>query len=102
MLSLRTKKIHATSRGEKIKQPLGEKNHSTSQDKKKSCNIPGQKNSRYLLGQKKSRNLFEQIKIMQSLGTKQNHATSWDKINHTTFWDKKLPQPHGTKKSRKL
>ena len=49
------------------------------------------------LGTKKSRNLQGRKKITQPLGTKKNHATSWDK-NHATSQDKKITQPLGTKK----
>ena len=70
-------------------QPLETKKITQPLRTKKSSNLSGR--------EKKSRNLLGK-KIMESLGTKKNHAIFWDnteitkpflnKINHATSWDK--------------
>ena len=54
---------------------MGQKNHATSWDQKKSLNLSGQKKSRNLRGQKKIPQPLGTKKVMQPLGEK-NHATS--------------------------
>ena len=78
---------------------------------KKSRNILGQKNHSTFQHKKKSRNLLAHKKITQLLGTKKNHAISWQKKkvmqtfstqkNSATSWQKKVMQPLPTKKSEK-
>ena len=62
---------------------MGQKNHPTSWDKKKSPNLAGQKKINQPQGQK----------IKQLLGTKISPNLLRQKKNHLKFWDKKVTQP---------
>ena len=100
---------HATSWDrKKLRNLLGQKNHATSRDQKIVQPL-GTKQSRNILGQRKSRNLLRQKndttlrdkKITQPLGTKKRlHNLSGQK-NHPLSRDhKKIMQPLGTTKNR--
>ena len=75
---------------------MGEKNHATSLDKKKSRNLSGEKT--HATSQDK--------KIMQPVGPKKiMYYFGMNKIeikNHATSWGKKFTQPLGTKKSHNV
>ena len=80
----RQKKNHATSQNKKqITQLLVTKKSCDLLRQKKRSILLGPQNSRHLSGQKKSHNLWGQKEILQPLGTRKNHATSW---NLHYFW----------------
>ena len=123
------KKYHANSKGKKTRNLLVLNNYALFWDKKLKKNCWDQKIMHHFGTTKKITQPLGQ-KIKQPLGTKQNHAISWDnkkimqplwtnkimqplgvKKNHTTSqnnkkyatcWDKKFTQPLGTKKSPNL